>query len=177
MNPHFTTHTIGGGHVRPGQSKGSGYHYRPGGEDFPDRRLVPGSEVTYPNGVYEAEPEFFDPTMNPPAGAWKPKAGNGGVSTFFPNDWTPAQVDNAVAGAFKNSTPLPGNMWAGTYKWRDNKRLLQRGRWLHARLACSLAHRGARGGCCQLGNRSHVRPACVSGRGPAVRPVGSVADR
>ncbi len=97
MNPHFTTHTIGGGHVRPGQPKGSGYHYRPGGEDFPDRRLVPGSEVTYPNGVYKAEPEFFDATLNPPAGAWKPKAGNSGVSTFFPDDWTPAQVDNAVS--------------------------------------------------------------------------------
>ena len=26
MNPHFTTHTIGGGHVRPGQPTGSGYH-------------------------------------------------------------------------------------------------------------------------------------------------------
>jgi len=115
MNPHFTTHTIGGGHVRPGLPKGSGYHYRPGGEDFPDRRIVPGSKVTYPNGVYKAKPEFFDPTLNPPAGAWKPKSGNGGVSTFFPDDWTPAQVDNAVSGAFKNSTPLPGNMWAGTY--------------------------------------------------------------
>ena len=84
MNPYFTTHTIGGGHVKPGRPKGSGYHYRPGGEDFPDRRLVPGTKVTYPNGVYKAEPEFFDPTLNPPAGAWKPKAGNGGVSTFFP---------------------------------------------------------------------------------------------
>jgi hypothetical protein len=115
MNPHFTTHTIGGGHVKPGQPRGSGYHYRPGGEDFPGRRLVPGSRVTYPNGVYKAEPEFFDPTLNPPVGVWKPKAGNGGVSTFFPDGWTPAQVDNAVAGAFKNSTQVSGNKWIGTY--------------------------------------------------------------
>ena len=49
--------------------------------------------------------------MNPPAGAWKPKAGNGGVSTSFPDDRTPAQVDNAVSGAFKNSTRVSGNKW------------------------------------------------------------------
>ena len=49
------------GRWRPGRPKGSGFHYRPGGEDFPDRRLVPGSKVTYPNGVYKAEPGFFDP--------------------------------------------------------------------------------------------------------------------
>ncbi len=115
MNPHFTTHTIGGGHVKPGKPKASGYHYRPGGEDFPDRRLVPGTREEFPNGVYEAEPEFFDPTLNPPAGAWKPKAGNEGVSTFFPDHWTPAQVDNAVSGAFRDSTPTSDGKWIGTY--------------------------------------------------------------
>jgi hypothetical protein len=115
LDPDFVTHTIGGGHVKPGRSKGTGYHYRPGGQDFPGRRLVPGTKVTYPNGLYRAEPEFFDPTLNPPAGAWKPKAGNRGVSTFFPDDWTPAQVDNAVAGAFKNSTPVSEDVWIGTY--------------------------------------------------------------
>ncbi|MCY1138008.1 EndoU domain-containing protein [Actinoplanes sp. Pm04-4] len=115
MNPHFTTHTIGGGDLKPGKTKGTGYHYRPGGQDFPGRRLMPGTKVTYGNGVYEAKVEFFDPTLNPPAGAWKGKAGNKGFSTFFPDDWTPAQVDNAVSGAFKNSTPFPGGMWAGTY--------------------------------------------------------------
>lgn len=116
MNPHFTDHVFGG-HVRPGSNKGSGYHYRPGGEDFPGRRIKPGTRVDHPNGVYEARPEFFDPTMNPPAGAWKPKAGNGGVSTFFPDHWTPSQVDNAISGAFQKARPVPGtNMWEGTYR-------------------------------------------------------------
>lgn len=115
MDPHFTTHTIGGGHVRPGEPRGTGYHYRPGGQDYPGRRIKPGTTTTHQNGVYEARPEFFDPSLNPPAGAWKPKAGNGGFSTFFPDHWTPAQVDNAVSGAFKNSRPSHGNKWIGSY--------------------------------------------------------------
>ncbi|MDQ0366556.1 EndoU domain-containing protein [Catenuloplanes indicus] len=89
-----------------------GGHRERAGERPPDadRRLIPGARVDRANGVYEAEPEFFDPTLDPPAGRWKPKAGNEGVSTFFPNDWTPAQVDNAIAGAFENSTRT-GNTW------------------------------------------------------------------
>ncbi|MDR7278978.1 EndoU domain-containing protein [Catenuloplanes atrovinosus] len=116
MNPHFTEHTIGGGHVRPGKPKGSGYHYRPGGRDYEGRRLIPGTRVDHPSGVYQAEPEFFDSTLDPPHGRWKPKAGNGGVSSFFPDHWTPAQVDNAVAGAFKNATRVDADTWRGTYK-------------------------------------------------------------
>ncbi|MEU4367719.1 EndoU domain-containing protein [Micromonospora chersina] len=117
MNAHFRDHVFGG-HVKPGQPKGSGYHYRPGGEDFPGRRLKPGTTLRDPaTGAYRAEPEFFDPTLNPPHGAWKPKAGNGGRSSFFPDDWTPAQVDSAIAGAFQNATRVPGtNTWRGTYR-------------------------------------------------------------
>jgi hypothetical protein len=115
MNPHFTEHVIGGGHVRPGKTKGSGYHYRPGGQDYEGRRLKPGTRNDYPNGMYEAEPEFFDETLDPPDGRWKPKAGNDGVASFFPDHWTPAQVDNAVAGAFKDASPTVGNLWRGTY--------------------------------------------------------------
>ncbi|MGH3390211.1 MAG: EndoU domain-containing protein [Actinomadura sp.] len=117
MNSHFRDHVIGGGHVKPGMPKGSGYHYRPGGQDFPDRRLVPGTKVVDPKtGAYRAEPEFFDSTLNPPNGAWKPKAGNGGESSFFPDNWTPAQVDAAIPGAFRNATPVPGtNKWQGDY--------------------------------------------------------------
>lgn len=117
MTPHFREHVFGG-HVRPGLPKGSGYHYRPGGQDFPGRRLRPGTRVTDTRtGAYRAEPEFFDSTLNPPHGAWKPKAGNGGVSSFFPDHWTPAQVDAAIPAAFRNATPVPGtNMWRGTYR-------------------------------------------------------------
>jgi len=106
------------GDARHGSPTGSGYHYRPGGQDFPGRRLQPGSvNRNTRTGVYTARPEYFDPTINPPQGAWKPKGGNGGVSTFFPDHWTPAQVDSAISGAFRGSTPVPGvaNMWQGTY--------------------------------------------------------------
>ncbi|MCM0675754.1 EndoU domain-containing protein [Micromonospora phytophila] len=117
MNPHFVDHVFGG-HVKPGQAKGSGYHYRPGGQDFPGRRIRPGTvERDATTGAYTAEPEFFDPTLDPPNGAWKPKAGNQGMSTFFPDDWTPAQVDNAIPGAFENAVRVPGtNKWRGTYR-------------------------------------------------------------
>ncbi|MGC4893710.1 EndoU domain-containing protein [Micromonospora sp. DT31] len=117
MNPHFTEHVFRG-HPKPGAPKGSGYHYRPGGQDFPGRRLQPGTVVKDPRtGAYTGKPEFFDPTMNPPHGAWKPKKGNGGESSFFPDDWTPAQVDNAITGAFQNAKPVPGtSMWRGTHK-------------------------------------------------------------
>jgi hypothetical protein len=118
MTPHFREHVFKG-HVKPGMPKGSGYHYRPGGRDWPGRRLKPGSKVIDPRtGAYRAKPEFFDPTMNPPHGAWKPKNGpNGGESSFFPDHWTPAQVDAAIPGAFRNSSPVPGfpNKWRGVY--------------------------------------------------------------
>lgn len=115
MSPHFRQHVFGG-HVKPGHPSGSGYHYRPGGEDFPGRRLKPGSKTTDPKtGAYTANPEFFDPTINPPHGGWKPKGGNGGTSSFYPDHWTPAQVDAAPAGAFRNSVPVGGNKWRGTY--------------------------------------------------------------
>ncbi|MEU4477212.1 EndoU domain-containing protein [Micromonospora sp. NPDC023966] len=116
MNAHFRDHVFGG-HVKPGHPKGSGYHYRPGGQDFPGRRLKPGTVNRDPRtGAYEAEPEFFDPTRNPPHGEWKPKAGNNGVSSFYPDHWTPAEVDAAVPGAFNNAVPAGGNMWRGTYR-------------------------------------------------------------
>jgi hypothetical protein len=118
MTPHFREHVFKGD-VKPGMSKGSGYHYRPGGRDWPGRRLKPGSKVTdLKTGAYRAKPEFFDPAMNPPHGSWKPKNGpNGGESSFFPDHWTPAQVDAAIPGGFQNSSPVPGfpNKWRGVY--------------------------------------------------------------
>jgi hypothetical protein len=108
------------GDVRPATptapGRGSGYHYRPGGQDFPDRRIVPGSEYRpTPNGPYTARPQYLDRSTNPPT--WVPKSGNQGVSTFFPDHWTPAQVDAAIPTAFQNATPIPGtNRWEGMYR-------------------------------------------------------------
>jgi hypothetical protein len=104
------------GHVKPGAPAGSGYHYRPGGRDWPGRRLVPGTKQIDPaTGAYKAKPQFYDPHKVPPG--WKGKAGNGGYSSFFPDHWTPAQVDAAIGEAFKGSVPVPGtNRWRGRYR-------------------------------------------------------------
>ena len=48
MTPHARRHVFGGD-VRPGKTKGSGYHYRPGGKDFPDRRIIPGTKRIDPS--------------------------------------------------------------------------------------------------------------------------------
>ncbi|MDL4816853.1 EndoU domain-containing protein [Actinomadura opuntiae] len=115
MNPHFRDHVFKG-HERPGLPSGSGYHYRPGGKDWPGRRLKPGTSVTKDpaTGAYRGQPQFWDHTTNPPG--WKNKAGNGGESSFFPDHWPPQKVDAAIAGAFHKGTPVPGtNKWRGTY--------------------------------------------------------------
>jgi hypothetical protein len=117
LSPHGLDHVFRGD-VRPTKPTGSGYHYRPGGSDMPGRRLKPGSiRRNSRTGVYSARPEYFDPALDPPQGRWKPKGGNGGVSTFFPDHWTPAQVDAAVSGAFRSPTMVPGSttMWQGEY--------------------------------------------------------------
>ncbi|MEV4535837.1 EndoU domain-containing protein [Asanoa sp. NPDC049518] len=117
MGPHGLDHVFRGD-LRPKKSTGSGYHYRPGGRDMPGRRIRPGSVTRDARtGIYTARPEFFDPALDPPQGRWKPKGGHDGVSSFFPNHWTPAQVDAAIAGAFRNHTHVAGttNMWEGSY--------------------------------------------------------------
>ncbi|MFB9658369.1 EndoU domain-containing protein [Glycomyces mayteni] len=101
------------GDVRPGRPSGSGYHWRPGGNDFDGRRIRPDSKRPVgDNGVYQADPEFFD--AGPPP-IWKPKGGNGGTSTFFPDSWTGEDVDKNIATAFRKSQPHPTdpNMWVG----------------------------------------------------------------
>lgn len=115
MNRYGLEHVFHG-HNKPGAPKGSGYHHRPGGNDMPGRRVDLSNSNRYPNGVYTGRTEYFDPTINPPNGGWKPKSGNGGVATFFPDDWPPQRVDQAIADAYKNSSPKPGgnNQWVGS---------------------------------------------------------------
>lgn len=116
MTPWAREHVFRG-HERPGLSTGSGYHYRPGGRDFPGRRIKPGTITRDPRtGAYTAKPEYFDPTINPPTGAWKPKGGNNGTSSFFPDHWTPAEVDAAIPGAFRNAVRQPDGTWIGSYR-------------------------------------------------------------
>lgn len=105
MSPDRLRHTFKG--ETPARK---GYHYRPGGQDFPNRRIRQVVKRDPVTGVYEAKVEFF---KNPP-GQWMPKVGQG-RSTFFPDHWTPAQVDEAVTSAFKGATskdPVKG-VWKG----------------------------------------------------------------
>jgi hypothetical protein len=105
------------GHIKPGAPKGSGWHYRPGGRDWPNRRIDPATVRSHPTGAYSARAQYFDSTA-PPNGAWRDKKGNGGRSSFFPDHWTPSEVDNAITTAFHRSTPVPGtsDMWRGRYR-------------------------------------------------------------
>ncbi|MDP9794342.1 hypothetical protein J2S43_002854 [Catenuloplanes nepalensis] len=118
------------GKVAPtGHPRVVGYHYRPGGRDFPDRRVVPGS-INRPTagGPYEAKPQILDRSVNPPV--WRNKTSNGGYSTFFPDHWTPAQVDAAIPGAFARSTPVPAGTPGGTPAlWRGEYRGVQIEGW------------------------------------------------
>lgn len=91
-------------HMVEGESR-KGYHYRPGGEDFPDRRIGTVLRRDQNTGAYEAKVEFRN--ANPPPD-WQPKQGNQGKSTFWPDSWTPAQVDNAVTSAFTHPNVSKG---------------------------------------------------------------------
>lgn len=123
MEPHALRHTLEGNATRtPFDSyrlgpdhykKRTGYHYRPGGEDMPGRRTQPPSK-RHPSGAYEAYTEFEVPNPNPPPPTeWRPKSGNSGVATFFPDDWTPSKIDNAVSDAFRNGTKNADGSWEG----------------------------------------------------------------
>ncbi|MGA3526662.1 EndoU domain-containing protein [Melissospora conviva] len=95
-------------HMMEGENR-KGYHYRPGGEDFADRRITQVVRRDPTTGVYEAKVEFY----KDPSGQWVPKVGQG-RSTFFPDHWTPQQVDNAVTDAFRTATKFPDGHWEST---------------------------------------------------------------
>jgi hypothetical protein len=100
--------------AREGGYRGSGYHHRPGGNDYPGRR-IDAPVARHSNGVYEARPEFQNPSPPPP---FVPKK-NGTVNTFFPDDWSPQKVDKATTEAFKNGRQFIDDQgvprWEGVY--------------------------------------------------------------
>lgn len=104
-----------------GQWRGTGYHHRPGGIDYPDRRIGTPVMIDPNTGVYAAPVEFRNPNYNPndPSSGpeWIPKSGNHGQSSFFPDNWSARDVDTATSDAFKNGTKDPTNgTFNGTYK-------------------------------------------------------------
>jgi hypothetical protein len=105
MTPSRLRHTIEGD-TQPR----NGYHYRPGGEDFPGRRIGPVTRRDPATGVYEAPVQFERP---PGSGNWVNKVG-AGRSTFFPDDWTQAQCDDAINRAFHDpATTKNGGVFNG----------------------------------------------------------------
>jgi hypothetical protein len=117
LEPHQLRHMMQGNAnssdyqgVRSGHGKhGSrtGYHYRPGGKDFPGRRIIPPPGKTHPSGAYDVRTQFEVDQSKGRDGSkmvWMDKKGSTGTSTFFPDHWTPQQIDGAVGDAFKNAT-------------------------------------------------------------------------
>lgn len=98
----------------PNNSPGaSGFHHRFQGQNPPGarvRRDANGNEMITqqgPDGIYRARVD-----VQAPNGTWIPKNAQ---STFFPDRWTPQQVDDAISNAFRNRTLDPGNSqrWYG----------------------------------------------------------------
>lgn len=95
-----------------------------------DVRIKPGSKVPSnagPDDVYEAEPEIWgwNKSTTPPTEEWRKKNGNGGKSTFFPDNWTKEKIENEIAFVRQKLTQAdfdPANNWysswnsTGTFK-------------------------------------------------------------
>lgn len=103
------------GDVNMRARKGTGFHHRYGGKNPSTarvRRRPDGSEwinANGPGGTYKAKVEVKGPDGN-----WYAKNGS---SSFFPDHWTPQEVDNAIKHAHANSTAdlVNPNKWNGSY--------------------------------------------------------------
>jgi hypothetical protein len=106
MTPERLRHTMFGERGdRPG-----GFHHRPGGQNPPGARVIRVTRRDPRTGVYEARVAMQDRST----GQWHEKTR---ISTFFPDDWTPEQVDNAVTGAFAKAVKDPETgTWTGRYR-------------------------------------------------------------
>lgn len=108
MTPERLRHTLLG--ERDGRA--SGWHHRPGGIDPPGSKLIKVTRRDSSTGVYQGRVAL----QNRRTGEWKEKRG---ISTFFPDHWTPAQVDHAVTRAFESpdvvKTP-DERRWVGSFK-------------------------------------------------------------
>lgn len=108
MTPERLRHTLIG--ERDGRA--SGWHHRPGGIDPPGAKLIKVTRRDPETGVYHGRVAF----QNRRTGEWREKRGG---STFFPDDWTPEQVQHAIERAFNgpgvHKDPESGR-WSGTFR-------------------------------------------------------------
>jgi hypothetical protein len=100
-------------HVLTGEinksGKAVGFHSRPGGIDPPSARLTQRTNAPDVNGVYRGKVEVFDPNK----GVWVPKKAQ---STFFPDNMTHKQIENAVRNAYADALRngnVNGSSWTG----------------------------------------------------------------
>ncbi|MFI7574362.1 EndoU domain-containing protein [Micromonospora sp. NPDC049497] len=108
MTPERLRHTMVG--ERDGRA--SGWHHRPGGIDPPGAKVIKVIRRDRRTGVYNARVAM----QNRRTGEWREKRG---ASTFFPDDWTPAQVDNAITRAYHSSdvVKIPDERrWIGRFR-------------------------------------------------------------
>jgi hypothetical protein len=83
-----------------------GYHHRPNGKDASNARLSKLTGLPNTQGVYIGRVEI----RNPANGQWVSKLSS---STFFPDNWSQAQVLTEIQGAFATVTP-PKEFWQAT---------------------------------------------------------------
>jgi hypothetical protein len=85
----------------------TGFHSRPGGIDPPGVSVT--DIIRRPDKTYTGKVTYTDA-----AGVKVAKSGNGGRSTFFPDDWDHARVEAEILGAWNNrglgETPMT---WSG----------------------------------------------------------------
>jgi len=85
-----------------GRGQATGYHYE-GIEGSPGKTVEGTKTEPDENGVYTAQVEVGD----------VPKAGNGGTSSFYPEDMSPQEVIDAINEAYDNRVNLRGNTYIG----------------------------------------------------------------
>ncbi|MGN9812319.1 EndoU domain-containing protein [Micromonospora sp. BQ11] len=108
MTPERLRHTMVG--ERDGRA--SGWHHRPGGIDPPGAKLHEIVARDRRTGIYHGRVSM----QNRRTGEWRAKPGG---STFFPDDWTPEQVDRAVSRAFDAPDVVKDadeGRWVGTFR-------------------------------------------------------------
>ena len=107
MTPERLRHTLLG--ERDGRA--SGWHHRPGGIDPPGAKVIKVTKRDNRTGVYNARVAM----LNRRNGEWREKRGG---STFFPDHWTPEDVDNAITRGFHSpdvvKDPETGR-WSGKF--------------------------------------------------------------
>jgi hypothetical protein len=113
-------HVFGGDvNMRGHPPRGTGFHHRHNGWNPPGARVrkdAQGMEIVTqrnPTGTYRARVDVQGTDGN-----WYPKQG---TSTFFPDNWHPQRVDDAIQDAFRNRSPHPTEL----DKWRGSSGGLQ----------------------------------------------------